>query len=50
MDKALFSDLLDSLKEASAIRAGKKSAVRRTSAPVAHSRRSSADQKRFRGG
>ena len=38
MDKALFSDLVDSLKEASAIRAGKKSASRRTTLVTPHVR------------
>ena len=38
MDKALFSDLVDSLKEASAIRAGKKSASRHTTPVTRHVR------------
>jgi putative transcriptional regulator len=39
MDKALFSDLVDSLKEASAIRAGKKSASRRITLITPHVRK-----------
>ena len=38
MDRAFFSDLVDSLKEASAIRAGKLSASRRTALVTPHVR------------
>ncbi len=38
MDKALFSDLVSSLKEAKAIRAGQHPAARRTKIAVPHAR------------